>query len=117
MAADAQDGWVRLGRLVAAERARRGLTVRELAQLGGIGVRTLQRIEAGRAANARPVTLTRLEDILGWQTGSAQAVLDGGEPKRTRDPQLERLAVLWPALTPRQRRALVAFVEEILAEP
>jgi hypothetical protein len=69
------------------------------------------------ASNARPVTLTRLEDILGWQPGSVQAVLAGREPKRTRDPQLERLAVLWPALTVRQRRALVAFVEEILAEP
>jgi transcriptional regulator with XRE-family HTH domain len=113
MAEGAQD-WTRLGRVVAAERARQGLTIDGLARHTGLGVRTLQSIESGSRAGYRHTTLSRLEDALGWQPGSVAAVLAGGDPTRDRDPQLERLAALWPALTPRQQRALVAFVEEIL---
>lgn len=109
--------WARLGRLTAAERSRQGLSVQEFARASDISVRTLQRIEGGRGTAYRNVTLTRLEDALGWRPGSVDVVLGGGEPERTRDPQLERLGVLWASLTPRQRRALLAFVEEIVTSP
>lgn len=109
--------WARLGRLVVAERARRGLTVRQFAAAADVGVRTIQRLEGGAHQAYRNVTLSRVEDALGWRPGSVEVVLAGGEPERSRDPQLERLAVLWGSLTPRQRRALVAFVEEIVVAP
>lgn len=105
--------WPRLGRWVAAERARRGLTTRGLAEQAGVSERTLQRIEAGRPGSYRQVTLSLIEAALGWWPSSVQSVLHGGEPDRSRDPLLERLAALWPSLTARQQRALVAFVEEI----
>lgn len=106
--------WARLGRLVAAERARRGLTVNQFADSAGVSPRTLQRIEAGHEGPYRNATVSRLEDALGWRPGSTETVLAGGEPERTRDPQFERLAAMWPSLTTRQRRALIVFVEEML---
>jgi transcriptional regulator with XRE-family HTH domain len=113
VAEGAQD-WTRLGRVVAVERARQRFTVEALALHSGLGMRTLQSIESGSRTGYRHTTLSRLEAALGWQPGSVAAVLAGGDPTRDRDPQLERLAALWPSLTPRQQRALVAFVEEIL---
>lgn len=106
--------WTRLGRFIAAERRRQKLTVATLADLAALGARTIQSIEAGSRDNYRPATLMDLERALGWPDGTVAAVLGGGEPERAADAQWQRLAVLWPRLTARQQRALLAFVEEYL---
>jgi transcriptional regulator with XRE-family HTH domain len=71
--------------LLAAEVRKRRLalgisTVKELAELAGFTVKTGSSIENARQDAYRPQTLAQLERALGWAPGSAQAVLDGGEP-------------------------------------
>ena len=108
------DDWRRLGRFVAAERARLGLSPAQLAAQIGLSKRTIENVEAGGRDTYRHTTLSRIEDALGWEPGSVERILAGGDPARTRDPVLEQLAVLWPSLTPRQRRAVLELVSAFL---
>lgn len=72
---------VRLGELVRARRLEVGIaTGRALADASQISTRTLNDIENGRRPSYSRATLWALDRALGWTRGSAQAVLDGGEP-------------------------------------
>jgi DNA-binding XRE family transcriptional regulator len=71
----------RLGRLVRERRTQVGFaTAQSLAEAAGISSRTLSDIENGRRPSYSRSTLWALDKALQWARGSAQAVLDGGEP-------------------------------------
>jgi transcriptional regulator with XRE-family HTH domain len=69
-----------LGDAVRERRLRLGLTQRQAAEACGVSDRTFIRIEKGTSPLARDLTLSRLDEGLEWEPGSAQRVLDGGEP-------------------------------------
>lgn len=69
----------RLGRFVRNERKRQGYrTTSAWARHLGISARTLGDLERGHGAG--PNTLAEVENDLGWQPGSARAILAGGDP-------------------------------------
>ncbi|WP_336794220.1 helix-turn-helix domain-containing protein [Gordonia malaquae] len=70
---------------VLAEHARRrreelGLRQDELKARGGPSTTTLTKIENATPPTPAPGTLRKLDHGLGWSSGSARRVLDGGEP-------------------------------------
>lgn len=78
---DAPPGWERLGHYVVARRVELGHRQRPtFADASGMSVRILGDIELGRRGNYDPTTIAALENALGWETGSVQRVLRGGEP-------------------------------------
>lgn len=74
------EAWLLLADEVRAGRDARGLTQAELAAEAGVGMRTLQDIEAGIPRGRMPRLMPRVERALGWRPGSARAILDGGSP-------------------------------------
>jgi hypothetical protein len=78
---DVDVDWERLGRYVIARRVKLGYRSREpFAAALKISTRVLGDIETGRRSNYDPTTLASLEDVLGWETGSIDRVLRGGDP-------------------------------------
>lgn len=70
-----------LARAVRSRRLELGITtVKELAKIGRFTPKTASVIENGHKSTFRPATLSALDSALRWAPGSAQAVLDGGEP-------------------------------------
>ena len=81
-----QDGgmpdWVRLGKYVVARRVELGFEQRvDFAAAAQITTRVISDLENGRRGNFDPVTVSKLEKTLGWETGSLQRVAAGGEPR------------------------------------
>lgn len=73
--------WVALGAALRARREVLRLTRPELGELAGVHAATIKNYEGGsKAYDKIPKSVTLLEGALGWKTGSAQAVLEGGEP-------------------------------------
>lgn len=73
--------WGRLGRYVIARRVKLGYKQRgEFAAAVGVSSRVLSDIENGKRGNFDSVTIASLEDVLGWETGSAMRVAGGHEP-------------------------------------
>lgn len=70
-----------LGDAVRERRLRLGLTQRQAAEACGLSDRTFIRVEKGTGPVVRDITLSRLDEGLRWQPGSAQRVLDGGQPE------------------------------------
>lgn len=75
-----EGAWRQLADEIRAARDARGLTQAELAQEAGVGLRTLQDLEAGITRGRMPRLLPRIERSLGWRPGSARLVLEGGQP-------------------------------------
>jgi transcriptional regulator with XRE-family HTH domain len=75
----------RLGEYIAAARTRLRLTQQQLAEQLDVSVKTVNNLEKGRTGPPRPGTRSKLEDTLGWTTGSVRAVLAGGEPTVTEE--------------------------------
>lgn len=75
--------WTRLKNRVIAARVALGMkTRRQLARTMGISDRVIDDLENCRRTNYDQATLARLEQALGWATGSVDVVLSGGEPFR-----------------------------------
>jgi transcriptional regulator with XRE-family HTH domain len=73
--------WERLGRMVIERRIQLGMPKQQQFEIAvGMTRRLLSDIENGRRDNYDVATLVRLEQALGWQPGSADAVLSGGLP-------------------------------------
>lgn len=73
--------WARLGRAVADARRALGLTQKDLADQIGVSRGAIQSIERGEEFTKITQTLRAVERALGWQKGSIESVLDGGDPK------------------------------------
>jgi transcriptional regulator with XRE-family HTH domain len=76
--------WEKLGQQVRDRRAELGLTQAEVAERGGPSVETLRALENDRSKRLSPRVRRALERVLQWETGSIDAVLDGGVPTPTR---------------------------------
>ncbi|WP_344248224.1 MULTISPECIES: helix-turn-helix transcriptional regulator [Actinocorallia] len=72
--------WERLAEAVQRRRAELGLSQRALAERGPLSRDRVQKIEGALRDDYSLTVLTALERALGWQTGSVEAVLAGGEP-------------------------------------
>jgi hypothetical protein len=57
-----------------------GLPWRDIADAGGLSLKTLYNIRLGKAAELRSDTPHKLDDGLQWERGSTASILDGGEP-------------------------------------
>lgn len=107
---------MRLGRLVAVERARRWRSRAEFARAAGISARVIDDLEKGRRGNFSDLTLSAIEAALGWQPGAARQVVQGGAVLRMGpDELLSRLLELWPQLGPDAQTILVELVERAVA--
>lgn len=69
--------WQRLAKAVQTRRQELGVTVDQLAAQGGPSHQTLRNIERGVRSDYRRLTLTQLEQALGWKPGTAHAILGG----------------------------------------
>jgi len=76
--------WEKLGQQVRDRRAELGLTQAEVAERGGPSVETLRALENNRSKRLSPRVRRALERVLQWETGSIDAVLDGGAPTLAR---------------------------------
>ncbi|MFC4512600.1 helix-turn-helix transcriptional regulator [Streptomyces ehimensis] len=102
--------WERLGRTVQAARKAKGLTQTQLVELIGVTRATLVKIEAGKQFSKITDTHRALEEALGWQAGSIELILGGGDPAPQGTPAGEPVAPasLAEALPLRVRQALGA---------
>lgn len=105
--------WVRLGRVITAERVRRGYqSLGAFAAATGLSTTTLDSIEHGRKTSYGPSTLAAVEHALGWQVGSAERILNGLKPLPDGDPDLTALLDAWPLLSAGSRRMLRILATE-----
>lgn len=78
------EGWARLSSYIRSRRVHLGYNRQsDLAHAAGVALRTVATVEGGR--RVWPATLAKLEAGLGWKPGSAEAVIDGGEPELNLD--------------------------------
>jgi hypothetical protein len=96
---------VRLGKLVRARRLALGLTQDAVQAAGGPSDRRQTAIELGRLPVPTPFTLAKVDRVLRWEAGSAERVLEGGEPTEldadvtALTPDMERAVALEVALS------------------
>lgn len=110
-------GWQRLGREIAAQRARYGWTAADLAAYAGLGVRTIEIIEAGtHAGQPRRSTLTKIEQALDWADEDCERILGGGRARVRSDPRLDRIRGAWRKLTAEQQATVVALVDTLIKQ-
>lgn len=73
--------WHRLARFVVNRRVQLGYRhQKDFAEASGIKIRTLNNIENARRTGYAADTLAMLEQALGWEPGSVDTVLEGGDP-------------------------------------
>ncbi|HEY1820382.1 MAG TPA: helix-turn-helix transcriptional regulator [Trebonia sp.] len=72
--------WSRLAHRIRKRRTELGLTQADVADQADVTVMTVRNLETGREFKRLPHALPAVERALGWEPGSAQAVLDDGEP-------------------------------------
>lgn len=120
--------WERLGSYVVARRLELGHKRRPtFANAAGISERVLGDIEKGRRDNIAQTTLAGIENALGWETGSALRVVNGGEPRikaggrqdtpaeGAHDPALERV-MLSDLSDDKKRRIIRTLIAERKAD-
>jgi len=104
--------WERLGRLVDAERGRRGWSKRQLVAAVGVGKTTIDSIIHARKQSYDQTTVAGIERAFEWKPGSVDRILRGSDPQPIEDPDLVALRDLWPRLSPETRRTLLIIARE-----
>lgn len=77
------DAWVRLGGMLERRRVELDLKYRNLALFAeerGVDYRMAWDLEHARRTNYRRITLMAVELAYGWEPGSIEQVLEGGQP-------------------------------------
>lgn len=92
----ADEGWARLGRVVADRRLELGLSVRAAAARAGINRATWGTLEDGDRRLSKHLW-TAVEEALFWEPGSIDRIIAGGDPTPRRNPHPETIE---PALPP-----------------
>ncbi|SEM49799.1 hypothetical protein SAMN05660976_05280 [Nonomuraea pusilla] len=110
--------WQRLGRYVRERRELLRLTQQDVTSRGGPSIATIRNIEAASRDSYRGLTYSQLENALGWEHGSVDEILRGGEPALTQATTPDRPAGP-PQPAPRAHRATLGdvLVERGLARP
>lgn len=91
----ADEGWARLGRVVADRRLELGLSVRAAATRAGINRATWGTLEEGDRRLSKHLW-TAVEEALSWEPGSIDRIITGGNPTPQRDPHPETIKVTLP---------------------
>src|SRR4051794_26478554 len=112
-----------LGATIRLLRRQRDWTQAELAQRAGIHQGHVADIENGRSRNPTQGTLTglagafemRVEDLLALTTGALPDPLDQLRAQGVSGDALDRLATMWPDLTPEDREAVVELTGRLWA--
>ncbi len=72
--------WGRLSRRIAAEREALALPQQPFAEQLGVSRSAVQKLESGHAYRKVTPLHRNVERVFGWEEGSIEAILDGGEP-------------------------------------
>lgn len=80
--------WERLGEAVRHRRKELGLTQSEVTAQGGPSVPTLRALENNRAGRLSNKLRRALESAIGWDTGSVEAILEGGAARTLPTPSV-----------------------------
>lgn len=75
--------WEQLAEAMRDAREARGLSQVALAELANVSPATIQNLESGKQRTRTPVTLPKVEEALGWEAGTAAAILSGAAPDVT----------------------------------
>ncbi|MDT0270625.1 helix-turn-helix domain-containing protein [Streptomyces sp. DSM 44915] len=78
--------WSRLAAKIKTRRRELDLTQAGLAQRAGVSESSVYLVEGGRERKRLPTTMPAIEAALGWDSGSAEAILGGGEPATVASP-------------------------------
>jgi transcriptional regulator with XRE-family HTH domain len=106
-------GWAKLGELFRRERLARKLTQRDFGAVVGMSPAQVRNIEKGYREGYDPDTLFLVDQIMDWESGSAERVSQGGRPQKRTEPEMVRLRELWAELTPEQRETLLRLMEHL----
>lgn len=105
---------VRLAGEVTARRTQLGLTAQQLAERAGVKLNSVTRVENASKPLPAQRTLDKLDQALGWQPGSSQRILGGGDPSLTPpDPQVpaDQQIILRAGLPAEVEAALLAHMQ------
>jgi transcriptional regulator with XRE-family HTH domain len=80
--------WQRLGEMIVERRLALDWTQQKLSLAAGVSAQVISDLENGRRADYQVPTLVKVQQALGWQVGSIQDVLDGGQPTERPDSSL-----------------------------
>jgi hypothetical protein len=105
------DGWVRIGRRIEAERSRRWPNRSDFAVACGVSVSWLFELEHARRTNFAQRKLSRVEAVLGWAPEAIRNAAEGGRPVRMMDPELTRIFDAWNDLSDDARKMLANLAE------
>lgn len=109
--------WARLGELLRAARAERGMEQQDVAESIGVKRGALHNIEHGKIARVTP-TVVAYARLVGWIDGSIEAVLCGEDPTRRgaepAEPKVE--AAPEPATPEAAASDLSVLVQQALRE-
>ncbi len=108
----------RLAEAVGARRIELGIrTAKRLAEASSVSPRLIGEIENGRRKSYSRTTLWALDDALRWKPGSAQAILDGGDPTPMSEPASAPAGVASSSSTTMNDRAIVErLVGDLISE-
>lgn len=106
-------GWRALGEHIRRERKARKQTQAEFAADIGISITLLRQLENGRRDNYDAGTRSLIEVALGWADGSIELVVGGAAPRRVEDAALREIRLLWSALTPEAKAAIVTLIRAL----
>jgi hypothetical protein len=119
-----EEGRRRLQRYLAEAVDRRGLTWVALgAEVGSGGSASTIRsyVQSGVAARPHRTTLAAVDRLLGWELGSARAVLDGGDPRpggappsAAADEPPALSGEKWDRLSSDQQHAVLSVIDSML---
>lgn len=108
-------GWERVGQLVREERIARGCkTYVEFRKVVHLSVGTLGNIEKARRTGYSAATKQQVEDALGWERGSIDRIVEGGQLDQARDPGLVRIISSWHLLQDSIRKVILDIVDGAL---
>lgn len=106
-------GWTTIGDAFKKIRSIRGLDQAAFGRRYNFSRTLVSEIERGARDNYEPETIHVIEAILGWVSGSVDAVKIGGHPTLEADPAMAELRIFWRRLAPQAQLAIADLVREL----
>jgi DNA-binding XRE family transcriptional regulator len=108
----AMDDWSRVSGAVIDRRSELGLTQTDLARAAGVGMRTIQNLEAGK--RLQPIIRTKIERALGWEPGEFRRIAEQDQPVSLTPRSLRREIMKNGDLTSEEKEAVIEAIEAAL---
>lgn len=77
---DNRQRWQRLGEMIVERRIQLGWTQAQFSVAADVAAKVISDMENGRRSDYQVPTLVKVQTALGWEVGSIQDVLAGGQP-------------------------------------